>query len=66
MKVFQPYNAIETSALIRVAADIDDSCYIRLGHCVVENVYNDEDYIFEPGKGIILSRGIKIAIIAGV
>lgn len=64
MKVFQPCDAIETRAIIRAAADIDGPCYIRLGRCEVEEVYHDEDRTFEPGKGVILQRGIKVAIIA--
>ena len=63
MKVFQPCDARETRAVIRAIADIDGPCYVRLGRCAVEDVY-DEDIIFEPGKGVVLHRGSKIAIIA--
>lgn len=64
MRVFQPCDAIETAAIIKGVADIDGPCYIRLGRLAVEDVYDDEEYTFTPGKGIILRKGIKVAIIA--
>lgn len=63
MKVFQPCDSYETKAIIRAIADIQGPCYVRLGRCSVEDVY-DENYVFHQGKGSVIQKGIKIAIIA--
>lgn len=63
MSVFQPCDATETKAIIKAVADIDGPCYVRLGRSGVEDVFN-EDYKFEYGKGIVLQKGSKVAIVA--
>lgn len=63
MKVFQPCDAKETDAIIKAIADIEGPCYVRLGRLAVEEVYGD-DYTFEYGKGVVLHKGSKVAIIA--
>ncbi|TDW25817.1 transketolase [Breznakia blatticola] len=63
MKVFQPCDDIETAAIINAVYDIDGPCYVRLGRSGVERV-NYEDYTFELGKGVILNKGEKVAIVA--
>lgn len=63
MKVFQPCDAKETAAIVNAVYNIDGPCYVRLGRLAVEDVYKD-DYKFEYGKGVILHKGEKIALIA--
>ena len=63
MKVFQPCDATETKAIIKAIAEIDGPCYVRLGRSGVEDVFN-EDYKFEFGKGIVVQKGTKVAIVA--
>lgn len=63
MKVFQPCDAVETKQIIKAIYDIDGPCYVRLGRVGVEQVY-DENYKFEYGKGHVIRKGEKIAIIA--
>ena len=63
MKVFQPCDAAETKAIIKAIAEIDGPCYVRLGRGGVEDVF-DESYTFEMGKGIVLNKGSKVAVIA--
>lgn len=63
MRVFQPCDATETKAIIKAIAEIDGPCYVRLGRSGVEDVYGD-DYKFEFGKGIVLQKGSKVAIVA--
>ena len=63
MKVFQPCDATETKAIIKGIADLDGPCYVRLGRSGVEDVF-DESYVFEPGKGKVIQKGEKIAIVA--
>lgn len=62
MKVFQPCDEASTKAIITAIADIDGPCYVRLGRCAVEAVY--EDYTFTLGKGHVLRSGKHIALIA--
>lgn len=63
MKVFQPCDATETKAIIKAIAQIDGPCYVRLGRSGVEDVFNEE-YKFEFGKGIVVQKGTKVAIVA--
>ena len=63
MKVFQPCDARETEQIIRAVADIEGPCYVRLGRLGVEDVY-DDSYTWEYGKGQVLKKGSKVAIIA--
>ena len=63
MKVFQPCDATETKAIIKAIAEIDGPCYVRLGRSGVEDVFNEE-YKFEFGKGIVVQKGTKVAIVA--
>ena len=63
MKVFQPCDAIETKAMIKAISKIEGPCYVRLGRSSVEDIFN-EDYEFKVGKGIVLQKGEKVAIIA--
>lgn len=62
MKVFQPCDEQSTKAIIQAIADIDGPCYVRLGRCAVESVY--QDYTFALGKGHVLRKGKHIALIA--
>lgn len=63
MKVFQPCDAVEAKAIVKAVAEIDGPCYVRLGRSGVEDVFT-EDYHFEYGKGIVLQKGKKVAIVA--
>lgn len=63
MKVFQPCDETETKAIIKAVSEIEGPCYIRLGRGAVEDVF-DENYHFECGKGIVLQKGEKVAIVA--
>ena len=63
MKVFQPCDAKQTEEIIKAVYDIEGPCYVRLGRLGVEDVY-DENYKYEFGKGTVLKKGSKVAIIA--
>lgn len=63
MQVFQPCDAIETKAMIHAVAQINAPCYIRLGNHPVTDV-NPTDYVLQPGKGVVLQRGKRVAILA--
>ena len=63
MTVFQPCDAKQTEEIIKAVYSIEGPCYVRLGRLGVEDVY-DENYKFEFGKGNVLKKGGKVAIIA--
>ena len=64
MTVICPADAVETEAAIKAIADFDGPCYVRLGRAGV-NVINDKNtYKFKIGKGVTLSEGNDVTIIA--
>lgn len=63
MTVIQPCDEMETKAAIKAISETDGPCYVRLGRCPVEKVYETEDS-FQLGKGVVLNKGSKVAIIA--
>lgn len=63
MKVFQPCDGIQAMEIIEAVADIEGPCYVRLGRGNVEDVYTSEK-AFTFGKGNVLRKGQKVAIIA--
>lgn len=63
MTVIQPCDDAETQQVIKAIAEVNGPCYVRLGRSNVEDV-NDESYHFELGKGVVLRKGSKVAVIA--
>ena len=64
MVVISPADAIEARAAVLAAIEHDGPVYLRFGRLSVP-VYNDPaTYKFELGKGIVLSEGSDITIIA--
>lgn len=63
MKVFQPADFAEAKAICRAVSEIEGPCYVRLGRSGVEDVF-DDSYKFEFGKGIVLNKGSKVALVA--
>lgn len=63
MKVFSPCDASQSEAIVKAVAELDGPCYIRLGRGDVEDVYKKET-AFTFGKGNVLRKGKRIAIIA--
>lgn len=64
MHVFQPCDARETAAIIKGVAKIDGPCYVRLGRLGVEDVYTDDNFHFEVGKGNVFKEGKDVVMIA--
>ncbi|SFU29430.1 transketolase [Clostridium sp. DSM 8431] len=64
MVVINPSDAVETEAAIKAVAEYEGPCYVRLGRMAVETINDKENYKFEIGKGITLSEGNDITIIA--
>jgi transketolase len=63
MKVFVPADSVEAKKCVIKAADIDGPVYIRLGRSN-SPVFLNDNYNFEPGKGVVLKDGKDITLIA--
>ena len=63
MIVIQPVDAIETEAVINYVVKHDGPAYVRLGRAAVETI-NHDSYQFIFGKGSIIKKGSKLAILA--
>ena len=64
MVVINPSDGIETEAAIKAISEYNGPCYVRLGRMAVEDINTNEDYKFEIGKGIVLSEGNDVSIVA--
>lgn len=64
MTVICPSDGVEAAAAIKAIAEYEGPCYVRLGRAAV-NIINDEDtYEFKIGKGVTLSEGNDVTIVA--
>lgn len=64
MTVINPSDDVETIAAINAVANMQGPCYVRLGRMAVDTVNANADYKFEIGRGIQLSDGDDVTIIA--
>lgn len=64
MIVMQPCDAVETKHVLEYAAKHKGPVYVRLGRLAVDEVFSEENYTFEFGKGAILNQGSKVAILS--
>ena len=64
MTVICPSDHYETIEAVRAAYNHYGPVYIRLGRLSIESFNNSETYRFELGKGVTLSEGNDITIIA--
>ena len=63
MSVIVPADARETEEVIKYAAAHEGPVYIRLGRLAAEDIF-DESYTYEYGKGVELTSGNDVTIIA--
>ncbi len=64
MRVICPADGYETANAIRAAYEIDGPVYIRINRGFDQTVYTGEDYGFEFGKGVQMTDGDDLTIIA--
>jgi len=64
MVVLSPADDVEAKAAIRAAFEYQGPVYIRLGRLAVPVIFDESDYSFEIGKGIVLREGTDLTIIA--
>lgn len=63
MTVFSPADRLESKKVTFEAARIEGPVYIRIATGGSPTVY-EADYVFEPGKGIVLREGPDVTIIS--
>ena len=63
MSVIVPADARETEEVIKYAAAHEGPVYIRLGRLAAEDIF-DESYTYEYGKGVALTDGNDVALVA--
>jgi len=64
MTVLCPADDVEARAAIWAAFRYQGPVYIRLGRSAVPVIYDESDYHFELGKGVLLREGKDLTIIA--
>ena len=64
MTVINPADAVETEAAILAVAEYNGPCYVRLGRLPVSVINDAGSYKFEIGKGVTLSQGGDVTIVA--
>ena len=63
MTVVNPADAVEAKAAVEAAINFDGPMYLRFGRYAVPVLYGD-DYKFELGKGVQMTEGNDLTIIA--
>ncbi len=63
MTVFSPCDSVETREVIKYCTENEGPAYIRLGRLKVNDVFNNDSYKFELGKGVVVSEGTDVAVI---
>ena len=64
MTVINPADAVETEAAIIAVAEYNGPCYVRLGRLPVSVINDADSYKFEIGKGVTLTEGNDVTIVA--
>ena len=64
MVVISPSDAVETRHAVKAAIEHDGPVYLRLGRLAVPAIYEESSFKFELGKGITVSEGSDVSIIA--
>jgi transketolase len=64
MTVINPADDVETEAAIKAISKIKAPCYVRLGRMAVSTINDKENYEFKIGKGVTLSEGKDVTIVA--
>ena len=64
MVVLSPSDAVETRHAVKAAIEHDGPVYLRLGRLGVPAIYDESTFKFQLGKGITISEGTDVTIIA--
>lgn len=63
MVIINPADPIEARAAVKAAIEHNGPVYLRFGRMAVDTIF-DENYSFEIGKGVVLSEGTDVTIVA--
>lgn len=64
MVVINPGDDVEAKAALRAAAKYNGPVYMRFGRAPVPVLFDESTYKFEIGKGMLLSEGSDVTIVA--
>ncbi len=64
MVVINPADDVEARAAVEAAIKHDGPVYLRFGRLAVPVLYDEADYEFEIGKGVLLKEGTDVTIVA--
>lgn len=64
MAVLCPADAYEAEAVIEAVYKYDGPCYVRLGRSAVPTIFEEGKVPFAIGKGNVLHKGSKVAVVA--
>ena len=64
MVIINPADHVEAMAAVEAAIKHDGPVYLRFGRLAVEQIFDENEYRFELGKGVTLKDGSDAAIIA--
>ena len=64
MTVISPADAVEARAAVLASIEHDGPVYLRFGRLAVPVIFDRETYKFEIGKGVMLSEGTDVTLIA--
>lgn len=64
MVVINPADDVEARAAVEAAVKHDGPVYLRFGRLAVPVLYDEADYKFEIGKGVLLKEGTDVTIVA--
>ena len=64
MTIINPADWVEAKAAVLKAADFEGPVYMRFGRLAVPQIFDENTYEFEWGKGKVLYNGDDVAIIA--
>lgn len=64
MTVICPADAVEAKAAVEAAILWDGPVYLRFGRAPVPVLFNEADYKFEIGKGIVMADGKDVTLVA--
>ena len=64
MIVINPCDDVEARAAVRAASEYEGPVYLRFGRLAVPVLFDEADYKFEIGKGIVLKEGSDVSLFA--
>ena len=64
MVVINPADDVEARAAVEAAIKHNGPVYLRFGRLAVPVLYDEADYKFEIGKGVLLKEGTDVTIVA--